>query len=42
MRWVLVILLSGIGILFLGKGIDLWLLAAHVDEDGIGVNFYRN
>ncbi|HAQ08366.1 MAG TPA: hypothetical protein DCR24_12920 [Bacillus bacterium] len=39
MRWLLIILLSVISILFLGKGIELWTIFNNVDGDGIGISF---
>lgn len=39
MRWLMVLLLSIISILFLFKGIELWSAIDHVDGDGIGISF---
>jgi hypothetical protein len=39
MRWLMVILLSIISILFLEKGIELWSAIDQVDGDGIGISF---
>jgi hypothetical protein len=39
MRWLLVLLLSIISVLFLIKGIELWSVIDHVDGDGIGISF---
>lgn len=39
MRWLMVILLSIISILFLEKGIELWSSIDKVDGDGIGISF---
>jgi hypothetical protein len=39
MRWLMVLLLSIISILFLFKGIELWSAIGHVDGDGIGISF---
>lgn len=39
MRWLLVILLSIISILFLEKGIELWIVLANIDGEGIGISF---
>lgn len=39
MRWLFVILLSVIGLLFLLKGIELWSMIGKVDGDGIGISF---
>lgn len=39
MRWLLVLLLSIVGVLFLEKGIELWSVIGKVDGDGIGISF---
>lgn len=39
MRWLWVLLLSIISVLFLIKGIELWSAIDHVDKDGIGITF---
>ena len=39
MRWLLVVLLSIISILFLGKGIELWSVLNNVSGDAIGISF---
>lgn len=39
MRWLFVILLSVIGLLFLLKGIELWSVIGKVDGEGIGISF---
>ncbi|MGA9226379.1 MAG: hypothetical protein WB217_08570 [Mesobacillus sp.] len=39
MKWLIVILLSILSILFLEKGIELWTVINHVDGDGIGISF---
>ncbi|MCM3664274.1 hypothetical protein M3204_07655 [Mesobacillus subterraneus] len=39
MRWLIVLLLSIISILFLFKGIELWSAIDHVDGEGIGISF---
>jgi hypothetical protein len=39
MRWLWVIMLSIISVLFLIKGIELWSVIDHVDRDGIGITF---
>lgn len=39
MRWLMVLLLSIISILFLFKGIELWSAIDHVDGDGIEISF---
>jgi hypothetical protein len=39
MRWLMVLLLSIISILFLFKGIELWTAIDRIDGDGIGISF---
>lgn len=39
MKWFLVVLLSMFGLLFLGKGIELWTVLDQVDGSGIGISF---
>lgn len=39
MKWLMVITLSILSILFLEKGIELWSIVNHVDGDGVGVSF---
>jgi hypothetical protein len=39
MKWLMVITLSILSILFLEKGIELWSIINHVGGDGVGVSF---
>ncbi|MBT2639532.1 MULTISPECIES: hypothetical protein [unclassified Bacillus (in: firmicutes)] len=39
MKWLWVLVLSIISVLFLIKGIELWSVIDHVDGDGIGITF---
>lgn len=39
MKWLMVVVLSILSILFLEKGIELWTVINHVDGDGIGISF---
>ncbi|CAM4005994.1 hypothetical protein [Mesobacillus thioparans] len=39
MKWLLVLLLTTVSVLFLFKGIELWSVINHVDGDGISVSF---
>jgi len=39
MKWLILIVLSTLSILFLEKGIELWTVINHVDGDGIGISF---
>jgi hypothetical protein len=39
MKWVLVVLLSLFGFLFLDKGIELWTVIDQVDSNGIAISF---
>lgn len=39
MKWLLVMMLSIISVVFLFKGIELWSVIDHVDGDGIGITF---
>lgn len=39
MKWLWVLFLSIISVLFLVKGIELWSVVDNVDGDGIGISF---
>jgi hypothetical protein len=39
MKWLLVLLLTTISVLFLFKGLELWSVINHVDGNGIRVSF---
>lgn len=39
MRWLFVFILSIISLLFLGKGIELWIDFVNVDVEGIKISF---